>query len=153
MIFIAHRGNLYGPNKETENTPSAIIEAIEHGFNCEIDVWVLNNQIWLGHDYPQRMVSISFLETYKEYLWIHCKHLDSLLYLKNKYNCFYHDKDTYTLTTTGVIWGNINSPLTTEGIQVMPELSSNFSFDSIGICTDYPIRYKELYTSCSFIPT
>ena len=146
MIFIAHRANLYGSNKETENTEAAIMSAIELGFDCEIDVWVFNEQIWLGHDFPQTKTSIDFLEKYKQKLWIHCKHLDSLLLLKDDFNCFYHDKDIYTLTSNGTIWGNVNSPVTKLGIQVMPERAGIFSFNCLGICTDYPVHYKNIFS-------
>ncbi len=37
MIWIAHRGNLEGPNKERENEPSYLKEAIEAGYDVEVD--------------------------------------------------------------------------------------------------------------------
>jgi hypothetical protein len=144
MKIIAHRGNLHGPNPTTENKPDTIQEAIRHGFDCEIDVWLVNGVFYLGHDYPETPIPFSFLEFFSEHLWIHCKHLDSLLRLKDTFNCFYHDKDLYTLTSRGYVWGNINSPTNPRAIQVMPEKSGTFSSDCFGICTDYPIRYASI---------
>jgi len=141
MKIIAHRGNLDGPSPSTENKPSTIREAIRHGFDCEIDVWYVDETFYLGHDYPETKVSCAFLEFYSEHLWIHCKHLESLVALKDQFNCFYHDKDIYTLTSRGYIWGNINSPTHPLSVQVMPEKSGVFSMDCFGICTDYPFRY------------
>lgn len=150
-IFIAHRGNLYGPNKIEENKPETIINAIESGFDCEIDVWFID-KLYLGHDYPMYKINIEFLEKYKDKLWIHCKNLDALIYLKNlNFNCFFHDRDFYTITTKGHIWGNINSKMAKEVVCVMPELSytfadgdGTFSFDVFAICTDFPIHFKRL---------
>lgn len=144
MIFIAHRGNLHGPNPEKENKPETIEEAIHNGFDCEIDVWYIQNMFYLGHDYPETPVSIDFLNKHKNRLWIHCKHLDSLVELKGSFNCFYHNKDLYTLTSKGYIWGNINSPTHLQVIQVMPERSETFSMNCCGICTDYPFRYLKI---------
>lgn len=144
MKVIAHRGNMYGPNPKDENKPHSIRNAIECGFECEIDVWYLNGCYYLGHDYPETKIDYSFLDFYSEHLWIHCKHLDSLVQLKDKFNCFYHDKDLYTLTSRGFIWGNINSPSHPLAIQVMPEKSGVLSAKCYGICTDYPNRYKGL---------
>jgi len=144
MKIIAHRGNLYGPNRDTENKPETIREAIRQGFDCEVDVWLVNGQYYLGHDYPETPISFGFLEFFSEHLWIHCKHLDSLLRLKDTFNCFYHDKDLYTLTSRGHIWGNINSPTHLNVIQVMPERGGTLSTTCAGICTDYPIRYHSL---------
>lgn len=141
MKIIAHRGNLRGPNPKTENKPESIQEAIRYGFDCEIDVWYVRGQYYLGHDYPETQIPYDFLVFYSEHLWIHCKHLDSLVRLKDTFNCFYHDKDLYTLTSRGYIWGNINSPTNPLAIQVMPEKSGVFSTACLGICTDYPLRY------------
>jgi glycerophosphoryl diester phosphodiesterase len=146
-IFIAHRGNLYGPNKVQENRLETIIHAIENGYDCEIDIWYLEkNGFYLGHDFPMYSVEFAFLENYKNYLWIHCKNLNALVYLKNfGFNCFFHDRDHYTITSKGIIWGNINSPMASDVICVMPELSHTLSFDVFGICTDFPVHFKELY--------
>jgi hypothetical protein len=146
MRIIAHRGNLYGPSPATENRPKTIRNAIRRGFDCEIDVWYLKGAYFLGHDYPETPIDFEFLVFYSERLWIHCKHLDSLVALKDRFNCFYHDKDIYTLTSRGYIWGNINSPCHSLAVQVMPEKSGVFSSDCFGICTDYPIRYSSLLT-------
>ena len=133
-----------GSNKETENKPDTIKEAIEYGFDCEIDVWYVNDVFFLGHDYPETRIPYSFLELYSENLWIHCKHLESLVKLKDTFHCFYHDKDLYTLTSRGYIWGNVNSPCHVSAVQVMPERSGVFSTSCYGICTDYPIRYASI---------
>jgi hypothetical protein len=147
MKIIAHRGNLFGPDGKTENKPNTIRSAIEKGFDCEIDVWYVNGVYFLGHDYPETSISLEFLETYRDRLWVHCKHLESLIQLKNEFNCFYHDKDLYTLTSRGYIWGNINSPCNPNAIQVMPEKSGIFSTECAGICTDYPFQYLHLTSS------
>lgn len=145
MRFIAHRANLYGPNKQSENKQDTIETAISLGFDCEIDVWYLNNTLWLGHDYPETLTSYEFLEKHNDRLWVHCKNLEALLMLKTKFNCFYHDKDVYTITTKGHIWGNVGSPMNSQVIQVMPERAGVFSFDCAGICTDFPVHYKDIY--------
>jgi len=139
MLIIAHRGNTNGPNAETENKPETIVDAIAGGFNCEIDVWRIDGHLWLGHDGPQYKISLSFLIQFHNVLWVHCKNLDALLELKDTFNCFFHDKDTYTLTSRGFIWGNIGSPTTDNVICVMPpgdEIGS-----CLGVCTDNPTKF------------
>jgi hypothetical protein len=144
MKIIAHRGNMYGPNRDTENKPDTIEDAIRNGFDCEIDVWYIRDTFYLGHDYPDTPISIGFLQSHSDRLWIHCKHIDSLIMLKDQFNCFYHDKDIYTLTSKGYIWGNINSPCHPLAVQVMPEKSGVLSTHCYATCTDYPFRYKLL---------
>ena len=60
--YIAHRGNVNGKNESRENSPDYIMEAISLGFYAEIDVWVINDKIYLGHDGPQYEIQKDFLE-------------------------------------------------------------------------------------------
>ena len=57
MILISHRGNLSGPSKE-ENHPEHIIKAAAAGFDVEVDVWVINNDYFLGHDEPRYKTNV-----------------------------------------------------------------------------------------------
>lgn len=150
MYYIAHRGNLNGCIPERENKPDYILEAINAGYDCEIDVWLIDDRLYLGHDKPETLITFDFLNDNKKYLWIHCKNIGALSKLINcDMNCFFHDKDVYTLTSKGVIWGNINSELC-DGICVMPELYMYTLTDlevlkCKGICSDYiEIYYKQL---------
>jgi glycerophosphoryl diester phosphodiesterase len=43
MKLIAHRGLTDGPNKDLENSPEQILKAIDQGFDCEIDLWIINS--------------------------------------------------------------------------------------------------------------
>lgn len=140
MLIIAHRGNLNGPNRATENKEETIAAALAAGFDCEIDVWKVNDILWLGHDGPETETSIAFLEKHESKLWVHCKNLDALIALKDRFNCFFHDKDTYTLTSKGFIWGNIGSPTTEKVICVMPPGDIG---TCLGVCTDYPRRVRD----------
>lgn len=146
MIYIAHRGNLNGPNKD-ENKPEYIKKSISLGFDCEIDIRYINNILYLGHDTPDYKIDLQFLIENKNKLWIHCKDIDSLIYLKDfDLNCFYHNLDDYTITTKGDIWGNIGSKTNKTIINVMPEKSENKKlYISKGICSDYIMNFKEMY--------
>tara|TARA_B110000008_G_C16735623_1_gene470513 strand:- start:484 stop:684 length:201 start_codon:yes stop_codon:yes gene_type:complete len=61
MIIIAHRGNIYGPNKENENKPEYLIKAITNNLYVELDLWKIDNELFLGHDNPQYKINIDFL--------------------------------------------------------------------------------------------
>ena len=51
-ILIAHRGNVNGPNPLLENTPEYIDAALKKHYLCEVDVWKINNKLYLSHDVP-----------------------------------------------------------------------------------------------------
>ena len=50
MVIISHRGNLDGRKPGRENKPDYIQEALDAGYDVEIDVWMINNELFLGHD-------------------------------------------------------------------------------------------------------
>jgi hypothetical protein len=141
MIKISHRGNLYGPNKELENSPEYIIQAINSGYNVEIDFWVVDNLLYLGHDYPQYKIDQFFLDSYIKKIWLHCKNLDALSYVVNKpkyYKGFWHENDKYTITTNHYIWTYPGMPVTNKSILVHLNRPENNIPDFIaGICSDY----------------
>ncbi|GIR20237.1 hypothetical protein CM15mP35_04980 [bacterium] len=78
------QGNLNGPNKNLENRLDTIEKAIQLGFDVEVDIWLIENQLYLGHNKPQYKVDKKILSSHKEKLWIHCKNLESLVFLKTK---------------------------------------------------------------------
>lgn len=149
MFYIAHRGNVHGPCPERENQVLYIIEAIEKGFDVEIDLWRMNGLLYLGHDEPQYMCDINFLLHYSCYLWIHCKNLDALTYLLKNHpslHVFSHDKDPVVLTSKGIPWVYPGALLDASCICVMPE---RFGFnaeqhgDVLGICSDLIQFYRD----------
>jgi hypothetical protein len=143
MKIISHRGNLNGPDNNKENSKEAIIDAMNHGFDVEIDVWNKNNNWYLGHDEPTYKIDQKFLENKK--LWCHAKNLNALnLMLKNKkIHCFWHQNDDYTITSKGYIWTYPKKNVTDRSVIVL--ISKNNKLPkSFGICTDFPLLYLKL---------
>lgn len=143
-VYIAHRGLTNGPDKDLENNPTQIDKAISEGFHCEIDLWVLNNKtLMLGHDKPQYLIDYTFL--YNKPLWIHAKNLEALNWLTTRrlLNFFWHENDTYTVTSGGYIWTYPGSKLTENSICNQPEWNtpieklSNFNENCFGVCSKY----------------
>ena len=146
MKKIAHRGNLEGPS-ERENHPQQIEAAVGLGYDAEVDVWwIAGNELWLGHDSPTHKITWDWLSQLNPRLWIHCKSPQTLLKFKHTdFHFFWHDLDTYTITSKGVIWSRPGALFDQNVVVLMPELSnSNFELFVIescyGVCTDFPIR-------------
>jgi hypothetical protein len=147
MKFISHRGNLDKKIKEEENTIPKIEYCISLGFDVEIDIWDINDQLYLGHDNPEQKVDFSFLESNRQFLWIHTKNIHSLYKLKDHFNCFWHQEDDYTLTSAGYIWTYPCKKIIKNSIAVMPELA-NYDLQDLrmcyGICSDNIEKYRNL---------
>ena len=148
MKIISHRANLFGPNKENENKKKQILHVIrEFSFDVEVDIWAEKKTLYLGHDYPESMVDLEFLEKFKNNLWIHCKNLNAIDFF-NKYNgkdfnFFYHENDKLTITSKGFLWVYPGVKAIDNCISVLPEkFPENKISNCFGICTDYPLRYQ-----------
>jgi len=55
--YISHRANLYKKELKRENKFKYINEVISQGFDCEIDLWLIENKLFLGHDSPDTEIT------------------------------------------------------------------------------------------------
>lgn len=144
MILISHRGNINGVDRLLENTTSYIMDAISLGYDVEIDLWYVDNKLYLGHDFAQYEISYEFIN--QSNLWIHCKNIEALEYLTDVGNCnnfFYHQEDDVTLTSKGILWTYPGKKLTKHSIAVLPEFKKFENINiSYGICSDFIEKYK-----------
>jgi glycerophosphoryl diester phosphodiesterase len=153
MKLIAHRALTTGKNQEDENKPHAIDRCIVQGFDVEIDVWLINGELFLGHDRDTILkISIDFLLKRSQYLWVHCKNFEAFDFMyqyRASVNYFWHTADDYTLTSKGYPWIFPGKELLTNGIVVMPEYFMDYNkahlLDVAGICSDYIQIIKDLH--------
>jgi hypothetical protein len=119
MKLIAHRGLINGTESGVmENHPAQIQFALTLGYDAEIDVWCLNGGKWyLGHDGGPGGITyeIPFSFLLQKGLWIHCKNylalyeLSKLVGTKDCPNFFWHEEDSWTLTSHGYIWQHVKN--------------------------------------------
>jgi hypothetical protein len=146
MILISHRGNIDGSCESCENKPMYIDLAIEKGYDVEIDIWVIDGILYLGHDNPQYGISLDWLIERIEKLWIHCKNMDALVHfntLNQPFNYFWHEEDKATLTSHSHIWAYPGYQPISNSIAVMPEINNDDLSSCKGICSDYIQNYKQ----------
>jgi len=151
MKIISHRGNINGPIHEKENRPSYIDSAIQLGYDVEIDLRIIDNDFWLGHDEPQYKIELTWMRLRKDNLWFHCKDINSALILAKldedfKYFC--HSQEPYVCTSHKYLWihdltGKINDKC------IIPLLSKEDiekynNTEPYAICTDFVnlIKYE-----------
>jgi hypothetical protein len=147
MKLIAHRGLTQGPNKKLENLPIQIRSVLSKGIDCEIDLWVIENTFYLGHDEPTFNITEDFLQ--QPGLWIHAKNLRALHYLsKTDLVYFWHQEDDRVITSNGYIWTYPDKELTDRSIMLLPEWNNpkfeNLDLDCYAICSDYIDTLKDL---------
>ena len=143
MILISHRGNLKGKNPNMENNPSYIDDAIQLGYDVEVDMWWVDGRTYLGHDEPQYEVDDKWLTERVDKLWVHCKNVEILPWIRNTIlHYFWHQEDTLALTSKGYMWVYPGKQPIISSIAVLPELFNDNVELCQGICSDYIENYK-----------
>lgn len=139
MKIISHRGNISGPEPTLENSPDFIQKALAKGFDVEIDVWLIEQDLFLGHDYPTYPIPLKFLQN--KNFWCHAKNFEALEFmLKNDIQCFWHQNDDRTITSSGFIWTHSKSKeLGPRSIACWIDGKGQYPTGCYGICTDYPL--------------
>jgi hypothetical protein len=147
MILISHRGNINGRFESYENEPNYIDLAISKGFDVEIDIHMIEGNLYLGHDDPQYGITQNWLNQRIDELWLHCKNIEAVEWFSfiSGFNYFWHQEDILTLTSKGYIWAYPGKQPIKKSIAVMPELYNDNLNYCTGICSDYIQNYKNLY--------
>jgi len=145
MILISHRGNVNGKQPALENMPEYIDNAIELGYDVEIDIRVKDRIFYLGHDDAKYVVTIDWLKKRSDKLWLHCKNIEAIEWFAmiKSFNYFWHQNDDITITSKGDIWMNSKIQPIKNSIAVILE-NSNYSLTKCaGICSDNIKVYNE----------
>jgi hypothetical protein len=142
MKIISHRGNLDGRKPDCENNPIYIQQALDLGFDVEVDVWYVDGEFFLGHDAPTYRVDPWWFSG--KALWCHAKNQKALeeMIVSEDITCFWHESDKMTVTSNGLMWmypGN-HSRL---GITVCLGKPYEIVPDMWGVCTDHPISWRK----------
>jgi len=140
--WILHRGLMNGPDTERENKEDLLWKRLNEGWEIEVDVWLMDGKLWLGHDKPVDILqNIQLLESRKA--WIHCKNIGMLQYMtehKPGAPFFSHDTDNAVLTSNGYMWCYPGIQAGRQSIIVMPERVPSMIIDTTlvgGVCSDY----------------
>jgi hypothetical protein len=145
--FISHRGNINGKSP-SENTPTAILQAVSLNYEVQIDVWRFENDLYLGSDNPDIEIKIDFLEDIKTKVWCNCRNLSALEYLLNLgYHCFIYENNS-TLTSKGFVWTSPNAIYIRNSVCVTPEIVGNDvenMENCVGVCSDFIAEWLEDY--------
>lgn len=142
--IISHRGNLNGPDLDLENNPNQINLALSKNFLVEIDLRIIENKFWLGHDKPDYLIDKQWLLDRSNHLVIHSKDLltsNYLIDLNKQLNWFYHTNEDIVLTSRGWLWCYPGIYLD-KGITVLIGDQVKLNSKVLGVCTDYPLKFE-----------
>ena len=141
-FFISHRGNTNGMNPERENSPNYVNKALESNFHVLVDVWLVGkSHLALGYEHPRYSVTLEFLQNEK--ILCRARSVGTLnMLMDNGVHCFYHENDSASMTSGGLIWTAPGKPVTARCICTMPEwyvpnVTSAAHIVCAGVCSDW----------------
>lgn len=151
LVIISHRGNTSQINSEQENSPNYIDEAIKTGFQVEVDVRFIDKKWYLGHDGADYKVSLDWMKKRSGHIWFHIKNQEGLLALSKidsvsplYWKYFWQQNDDYALTSTGHIWTHCAKIARGKNsIATLLKETDEAPKKIYGICTDWPLSYRE----------
>jgi hypothetical protein len=145
MILISHRGNIDGVDQEKENLPSYIESAIQKNFFVEIDLRIVQDKLFLGHDIPQYEINDKWLLKNNSKIFIHCKNILALKHcITLNLTSFYHVNEKHVpiinYNLSNLIWSHDLTEAT--DISVIPlinkdEILNYQKYNVFGVCSDY----------------
>lgn len=148
--FVSHRGNLSGPLPSRENEPSYIDEALalSQCSSVEIDVRMVGDEFFLGHDYPQYRVTAAWLNERSNKLLMHLKDVRSLKFILrhrfHHWHYFCHAGDAFTHTSHGMLWLH-NISLEPDHSTIVPLMTRDLVLANpyrtmAAICSDFQVN-------------
>jgi len=148
MLYIAYRGLFEGENPQAENTPNQIGLAFNNGFAVMVDVWRVDNKLYLGSDQPITEVSALYLQGKK--FWLNLRNSDAQSWFPTQssrlYPQYFHQtvsSEPYVTVSDGRTWVFSEfqqTPVDNQSVMCQPEipdrgLLSTVHYKNYGVCS------------------
>jgi hypothetical protein len=148
VILIAHRGNLFGRVPERENTPEYLNEAIHLGYHVMVDAWYHEGCFWFGERKPIWKPHLDWLPYASNSVLLRARNPEALLAAAEQgLNVFWHQTDSYALTSWGDLLGFYGAPSSGNSfVYVIPERDQPVDdsyreelagYEGSGLCSDH----------------
>lgn len=83
-------------------SPDLILETLQAGYDVLINVWILQEQIYVGTLLPKDIIQLRFLEKYKSRLWLACRNHTAYEYFRNRgYMTFFGERNSVHFVPNG----------------------------------------------------
>mgnify|MGYP000741897966 FL=1 len=156
MFYISYQGIYDGKDYEDANTPSQISKAQQRGFSCLIDVWRINNKLYVGNGQPLIEVTEKYIQGNR--FWINAVNTDMQTWIatqpSNLYpNYFHFDASTppppYATASNGKLITPGTVPINTSSVMFLPEINDRSLYTmvkvkSYGICSGFLTLIKRM---------
>lgn len=156
MLYISYQGIYDGQNYEDANTPKQINKALAKGFSCLIDVWRIDNKLYVGTEQPVIEVTEKYIQGPR--FWINAVNTDMQNWLDTQPsklypNYFHFDAPTppppYATASNGKLITPGTVPININSVMFLPEINDRSLYTmvkvkSYGICSGFLTLIKRM---------
>ena len=148
MLYISYQGIYDGQDFESANTPNQIGKAFNNGYSCMVDVWRIDDKLYVGSEEAPIEVTEKYLQGNR--FWLNARNTDMQDWVaaqprKLYPNYFSFDNDTESNNATcsgGQIITPGTVPLNNSSIIFLPEIKdrgllSTVKLKCYGVCSVY----------------
>jgi len=158
MLYISYQGIYDGNDYQDANTPKQINKALGKGYSCLVDVWRINNRLYLGNGQPVPQFEVSADYIKGPRFWINAKNEDMQTWISEQSltvypNYFWFDAPTppppYATASNGKLITPGTVPINTNSVMFLPEINDRSLYTmvkvkSYGVCSGFLTLIKRM---------
>ena len=156
MLYISYQGIYDGQNYEDANTPKQINKALGKGFSCLIDVWRINNKLYVGNGQPLVEVTEKYIQGPR--FWINAVNTDMQTWIATQSSTLYPNYFNFAASTPPPPYATASNgklitpgtvPINTDSVMFLPEINDRSLYTmvkvkSYGICSGFLTLIKRM---------
>jgi hypothetical protein len=156
MLYISYQGIYDGQNYEDANTPKQINKALGKGFSCLIDVWRIDNKLYVGTEQPVIEVTEKYIQGPR--FWINAVNEDMQTWIATQSSTLYPNYFNFAASTPPPPYATASNgklitpgtvPINTSSVMFLPEINDRSLYTmvkvkSFGICSGFLTLIKRM---------
>jgi len=156
MLYISYQGIYDGQNYEDANTPKQINKALGKGYSCLIDVWRVDNKLYVGNGQPLIEVTDKYIQGPR--FWINAVNTDMQDWIATQSstlypNYFHFDASTppppYATARNGKLITPVTVHINSNSVFFLPDINDRSLYTmvkvkSYGICSGFLTFIKRM---------
>jgi hypothetical protein len=156
MLYISYQGIYDGQNYEDANTPKQINKALGKGFSCLINVWRVDNKLYVGTEQPVIEVTEKYIQGPR--FWINAVNEDMQTWIATQSSTLYPNYFNFAASTPPPPYATASNgklitpgtvPINTDSVMFLPEINDRSLYTmvkvkSYGICSGFLTLIKRM---------
>ena len=156
MLYISYQGIYDGQDYESANTPKQINKALGKGYSCLINVWRVDNKLYVGNGQPLIEVTEKYIQGPR--FWINAVNTDMQTWIATQSSTLYPNYFTFAASTPPPPYATASNgklitpgtvPINTNSVMFLPEITDRSLLTMVNvrcyaICSTYLFTIRRM---------